>query len=130
MALVDIARRFKVFLDPEDNTPWIYDTDGDNRWTRCDIAIQLLRVITAILSKPPPPLHPPPPTKPPHVPPPPHYPPPPLCHSLRHHLHSDGMYNGMPWETQQSIGRDLTVLNWISLDDGICQSARHRSDIF
>ena len=47
-------------------------------------------------------------------------PPPPLCQRQR--VHAISMFNGMPLESQQSIGRDLTHSNWITPNARTCQS--------
>ena len=89
-------RRFILYTDPADGAVWIHDSNESVRWTKCEIAIQLLRMIAQMMrAEPPPPLAGPPPP-----------PPPPPC------PHGGSMYNGLPWESQQSIGRDLTCLNW------------------
>ena len=139
MAFADIMRRFVIYIDGDDNDAmWIHDRDDERRWTKSEVAVQLLKAIAAydVAYVPPPPVQPPPPPGPPpplnaivaHVgrttPQPPLGPPPPLCQRHRHHAIS--MFNGMPWESQQSIGRDLTRLNWISPSASTCQSWMQR----
>ena len=109
MAFADIMRRFVLYTDSDDNTIWIHDRDDERRWTKSDVAIQLLRVIVAHILDPPQP---------------PAFPPPPLCQPQR--IHAKSMFNGMPWESQQSIGRELTHCNWISPGAGTCQSWMQR----
>ena len=112
MAFADIIARFVLYTDGDDNAIWIHDRRDERRWTKSEVAIQLLRAIVVAhtgLTR---------------TPQPPAGPPPPLCQRQR--LHAISMFNGMPWESQQSIGRDLTHLNWISPGAGTCQSWMQR----
>jgi hypothetical protein len=148
MSLAAIVQRFILYTDPEDNEMWIHDRDDESQWTKDGTAIQLLRAIaggytirdvTRQTRAPPlsPPTGPPPPhphtaeassssTQLWHMPPPPH--PLEVCHRIltqlciRHRVHATSMFNGMPWESQQSIGRDLCVWNWIAPVPNTCQS--------
>ena len=127
MPFAVLLQRFRLFVDPEDHQTWIHDDDDPRRWTKCLIALQLIRAMhhelcmaaytrgyNSIQTAPPP--SGPPPSAPPMR----RAGPPPLCQ------HAASMFNGMPWENQQSIGRDLTSWNWITPDAGKLQSWRQR----
>ena len=112
MAFADILGQFILYTDPEDDQIWVHDKNDDRRWTKSEVAIQLLRAIVAhteTTRTPQPPAGPPPP---------------PLCQ--RQQVHARSMFNGLPWESQQSIGRDLTHCNWISPGASTCQSWKQR----
>ena len=88
MAFEEIQRRLCLYLDPNDAILWIEDRDQEDRWTDSEIAIQLLMAIQAHM-----------------VATERSAPPPSPCY------HGSSMFNGMPWESQQSIGGDLTRYN-------------------
>ena len=111
MAFADIIDRFVFYVDGDDNAIWIHDRVNERRWTKSEVAIQLLRAIVAHTGR----------TR---TPQPPAGPPPPLCQRQR--VHAISRFNGMPWESQQSIGRELTHWNWISPGAGTCQSWMQR----
>ena len=103
MAFEEIQRRLCLYLDPNDAILWIGDRDQEDRWTDSEIAIQLLMAIQAHMvaaGRPAPPPSP--------------------CY------HGSSMFNAMPWESQQSIGRDLTRYNWVVPDAYQCQSWEQR----
>lgn len=125
-SLADIRNRFTIYEDPNRSVEdggrlWIHNSYEPQAWTRDPIAIQLLRAIQACKGPQPPP-YPPPSrlqktSKGPRIP---RTPAPALC------SHCSSMPNGMPWECQQSIGRDLFEGNYVTPTWGILQSWSQR----
>jgi hypothetical protein len=101
-----IQKRYTIFIDPETKQHWIHDENEEHEWTNSEIAVQLLQSIQEWTSS----------SAPLPPPQPPCQPLPPPC------LHAPSRFNGMAWACQQSLGRELTSLNWISPTESTCQS--------
>ena len=121
-SLADIRNRFTIYeaeagVLEDGRRLWIHNSYEPEAWTSDPIAIQLLRAIQACKGPQPPP-----------------YPPPsrlPTTTSTGPRMtpgssalcsHCSSMPNGMPWECQQSIGRDLFEGNFVTPTWGILQS--------
>jgi len=93
------ADEFQVYKDPCDGARWIY-VKSTGGYTKDFVALALHDLLVSRMARPARPMLP--------------------CQ------HSESMFNGMPWETDQSVGMTIHKYNWVQMSYQIARGLTQR----